>query len=469
MAAVEHEREFGLDELFFSTTDAKGIIKTGNEVFQRVSAYDEAELVGKPHSIIRHPDMPRCVFKALWDTIEQGQAIAAYVKNRAKTGEPYWVMATVTPCAGGYLSVRLKPSSQYLDVAKAVYPELRKIELELGGDKEINRKEAMAASGARLGEILAGAGFPDYTSFMITALTAELASRAAHVAPPAPATGPQRRSVDHIRKACLAIIGGLDSLFGADLDGHAQLMELNHKLAAKSDFVLELAESLRLFSLNTLLASNRLGDTGVVLHAVAGIMRSSSDSMRSRIAEFAHDLKSAETLLAGVGVRVAVAKLQAQMSTLFVDEVLRNRRPGHEYAKQRDPRLDDVALLANCLDDSLRILRDALDGIEKHLDGVEAGVEQLTQDLKLMSALQTNGRIEAARIADAGAVLLLFREINEQVEAARSELNEFAAIASLGSAVASRDAIDEIDSSLVHIRKNTAMLAAGPQRLASRV
>ena len=74
--------------------------------------------MGAAHNIIRHPDMPRCVFRALWDTIASGGTIAAYVLNRAKTGEPYWVMATVAPCDGGYLSVRLKPTTPYFETAK---------------------------------------------------------------------------------------------------------------------------------------------------------------------------------------------------------------------------------------------------------------------------------------------------------------------------------------------------------------
>lgn len=81
-------------------TDRKGIIVSGNDVFSRIAAYEESEMVGKPHSLIRHPEMPRCVFKLLWDIIARGEAIAAYVKNRASTGEPYWVMATVVPCLG---------------------------------------------------------------------------------------------------------------------------------------------------------------------------------------------------------------------------------------------------------------------------------------------------------------------------------------------------------------------------------
>ncbi|MGA2014283.1 MAG: hypothetical protein ABSH51_27660, partial [Solirubrobacteraceae bacterium] len=379
----------------------------------------------------------------------------------------YWVMATVTPCESGYLSVRLKPSSEYLNIVKVVYPELRQIELDLGGEREINRKAAMAASGARLGEILAAAGFPDYTSFMITALTAELASRATVVPPPAHPTGPQRRAVDHVRKACLAIIARLDGLFGGDVSGHAELMALNQRLAAKSDFVLELADSLRLFSLNALLASSRLGDDGVVLHTVAGVMGRSSDSMRGVIADFADDLECAGAHLGNVGVRVAVAKLQAQMSTLFVDEVLRNRMPGAQHARDRDPRLTDVALLANCLSDGLGHLRDALDDIDRRLGGVAKGVSQLSHDLKVMSALQTNGRIEASRVPEADSVVLLFGEIQEQIETARTELAEFAAITRLAAGIASREAIDDIDHSLDDLRQNTARLVVAPPVAAS--
>jgi PAS domain S-box-containing protein len=96
--AAEHEREFQIHQLFFSTTDRKGVIVSGNEVFSRIAAYEESEMVGRPHSLIRHPEMPRCVFKLLWDTIARGEAIAAYVKNRASTGEPYWCRAPSATC-----------------------------------------------------------------------------------------------------------------------------------------------------------------------------------------------------------------------------------------------------------------------------------------------------------------------------------------------------------------------------------
>ena len=91
------ERTFKEDEIIVSKTDLKGIITYANRTFLEVAMYSEDEVLGQPHSLIRHPDMPRCVFKLLWDTIQGGEEIFAYVKNMAKNGDYYWVFAHVTP------------------------------------------------------------------------------------------------------------------------------------------------------------------------------------------------------------------------------------------------------------------------------------------------------------------------------------------------------------------------------------
>ncbi len=91
------ERFFGDDEIIVSKTDLKGRITYSNDIFQSVAGFSEAELLGQPHSIIRHPHMPRSVFKLLWDTLSAGNEIFAYVINRCKNGDHYWVFAHVTP------------------------------------------------------------------------------------------------------------------------------------------------------------------------------------------------------------------------------------------------------------------------------------------------------------------------------------------------------------------------------------
>jgi PAS domain S-box-containing protein len=88
---------FDQDDIIVSKTDLKGRITYANRTFCQVAGYSEAELMGQPHSLIRHPDMPRAVFKLLWDTLSEGREIFAYVKNMAKNGNYYWVFAHVTP------------------------------------------------------------------------------------------------------------------------------------------------------------------------------------------------------------------------------------------------------------------------------------------------------------------------------------------------------------------------------------
>ncbi|NJC86845.1 PAS domain-containing protein [Planosporangium mesophilum] len=99
------ERTFADDEVIVSKTDPAGRLTYVNDVFCRVSAYTEEELLGKPHNVIRHPDMPRCIFKLLWDTISAGDELFAYVVNLSGDGAHYWVFAHVTPTfsAGGQI------------------------------------------------------------------------------------------------------------------------------------------------------------------------------------------------------------------------------------------------------------------------------------------------------------------------------------------------------------------------------
>lgn len=117
MAAQDEEMTRYLDALnevaIVSKTDLKGIITYANKIFCEVAQYEESELVGKPHNIIRHPDMPKAAFKDMWETIQSGKRWKGKVKNRAKDGSPYFVNATIFPQydqAGkdivGYIAIR---------------------------------------------------------------------------------------------------------------------------------------------------------------------------------------------------------------------------------------------------------------------------------------------------------------------------------------------------------------------------
>jgi PAS fold len=160
------EAPFDIDEVLYSRTDPRGVIRAGNEVFRRVSDYGWDGLIGAPHRLIRHPDMPKGVFQLLWDRIRAGKSTGAYVRNQAQDGLHYWVFAVVSPIDDGYLAVRIKPSSPMFDTVQKEYAAL--FEAEAGGLDPVASADAFLARMPALGHV-------DYDDFMAAALAAELA------------------------------------------------------------------------------------------------------------------------------------------------------------------------------------------------------------------------------------------------------------------------------------------------------
>jgi PAS domain S-box-containing protein len=154
MTPTSVERVMREDDFIVSMTDLKGRITYGNRIFIEFSGYSEEELIGSQHNIIRHPDMPRAVFKLLWDKIQAGNECFAYVKNMSKDGGFYWVFANVTPTfdpsgkVTGYLSVRRKPKMSGMQTVAGLYAAM------LETEKKAGPAEAIAASTQLLVNVL---------------------------------------------------------------------------------------------------------------------------------------------------------------------------------------------------------------------------------------------------------------------------------------------------------------------------
>lgn len=146
------------DDFIVSKTDLKGRITYGNRIFIEFSGYTDKELIGTQHNIIRHPDMPRAVFKLLWDSIQAKRECNAYVKNMAKDGSFYWVFANVTPSFDregnvvGYFSVRRKPKASAIKTCSDLYRAMLEAEQRAGA------RDAIAASSKILTDLLAEKG-----------------------------------------------------------------------------------------------------------------------------------------------------------------------------------------------------------------------------------------------------------------------------------------------------------------------
>ena len=165
------------EEIFFSTTDAKGVIEKANSVFVDISRYSWDDLIGAPHNIIRHPMMPGAAFLAMWTTIKTGEPFCAYVHNLAADGATYTVLATVVPLGEGYLSVRVTPQvPEMLQATETVYQAGRDAEW-IAGEQGCGAPERARRGLDAVKTALEQAGYPDYGTFMRKALVQEVSVR----------------------------------------------------------------------------------------------------------------------------------------------------------------------------------------------------------------------------------------------------------------------------------------------------
>ena len=164
---TNRERTFSQDQIIVSKTDLKGRLLYVNDVFCHVGLYEETDVLGQQHSIVRHPDMPRSVFHLLWQRIQSGREIFAYVKNMAKNGDYYWVLAHVTPNhdlqgnIDGYHSNRRVPGRAALGAITPLYRQILAEE-----ERHADRKQGMHAGAALLEKILSDRGL-SYDEFVL--------------------------------------------------------------------------------------------------------------------------------------------------------------------------------------------------------------------------------------------------------------------------------------------------------------
>jgi PAS domain S-box-containing protein len=164
----QHERRLGPDDFIVSKTDTSGRITYANRIFMEIAGYPESELLGVQHNIIRHPDMPRGVFRFLWDTLKSGEEFSGFVKNLCADGGYYWVFANVTPDYDqnnqliGYYSVRRKPPQSAIDTLTPIYQEMLRIE------KESSTRDGPDKAIAYLQDVIQQSGAKDYSSLVLS-------------------------------------------------------------------------------------------------------------------------------------------------------------------------------------------------------------------------------------------------------------------------------------------------------------
>ncbi|OCW57218.1 hypothetical protein AWJ14_11560 [Hoeflea olei] len=350
--AGEREAAFGFDELFFSRTDTRGKIASGNAVFRRISRYDWDELLGSPHNIIRHPDMPRGVFWLMWDQIRQGRPIGAYVKNRAKDGSAYWVFAIITPVEGGYLSVRLKPGSPLLAQVAAEYHALLAAERDEG--------LAPAASAQRLLGRLAALGFADYRSFMAKGLMAEVLNRDRQMGA---RTAPTLRFFDELLTASEGLVGSASRVAGS-------------------------YQGFRFVPLNLVIQAVRLGSAGRALGTISNNYTLLAGDIRDALDGFSAAAHAVSETISEGAFLLATALMQREIAGTFASEAAEERV---DHARE--------ARLLN--DQRMRYTQRALDNlmsIERNLCSFVSGTDDIRRLTSGLTAIRMMGKVEVGRL-----------------------------------------------------------------------
>jgi len=417
--------------MFFSTTDRKGAIRTGNDVFVRVSGYSRDELVGRPHNIIRHPEMPKVVFRLVWKHLLGGLPVAGFVKNMAKDGRYYWVVAYLTPIQGEMLSIRFKPSSALLPVVEALYRELRRCERDAEESGQ-SREAAMDAAEQELRVALKQHGFESYDAFMRAMLHEELKCRDQQIAAQRlelfPAELPMGQIDPALHTSLKAIHAAGRLAYGQINRLYAQLDEfavLNEKLREKSSFVLGLTQEFRFIAFNAALRASRLGEEGRSLSVIAEYLGSASESTTKTVAILTSQVDTILGKLRAVTFNLAAARLQIEMVLSFSAELAAGRH-GKDGSDGVHCRM--IESLQRAFAETVDRAVKALLELERELDGLAVHAEEMQRKILTLQVAQVGGLVEAQRLRGDDSFTVMFADLRQGVDGTKRELGALDAI-----------------------------------------
>lgn len=388
---VSRPRAFPVEDLFFSVTDRKGVITACNDVFVRIAGFASEELLAAPHNIIRHPDMPRCVFKLLWDEILAGRPLGAYVKNIAKTGEYYWVFALVLPMGEHFLSVRLKPTGQILPVVERTYAALLAEEAKHGKDW----RAGMAAAGAMLPDGLASLGFASYQEFMTTALLHELEAREQALAAaghPPPTAFPQEAG---------------------------EMQELRAQLTS-SERVADMGFDVSLLALNASIAAVKRGNTGRALAVVGRQIAEVARSIADEADQVTKVRAGLATALLDTAFRLGAHSLLTEMKQHFESGMEGETSPAEERRQCGATHAELIEMLDSVNQEAMDHCRDNMAALDENLTLFSNTNAALSRTAIHLELGQITGKTLSAAIPRGAH----FASLVDQVSAVSSELRD---------------------------------------------
>lgn len=383
-AITMKEAKFDTHELFFSITDYASTILSGNEVFVRISGYQKEELIGQFHNIIRHPDMPKVVFKTLWDHLKNDHPIVAYVKNKTKEGGFYWVLAAVFPMGEHYISIRIKPNSPIFPVVRELYFKLLIAE----------SKGGMESSEPLMLELLQELGYSGYDHFMSSALLSELNERKKLLSDVA---SDNLDAFDSTSPLCItlqALLGHSQTLmqrYEQWFEKIEMFEEVKSMFENKGVLLRYLARDIVFLSLNASVASYKVSSGGETFGVLASDIRVNAKE-NDRLIEHIHTLAlSLSDTLNEFIFTVSSLQIQIEMVTYFIQETIQ---------KKTDTSIQELSANFDTLVSLVLLYNQRLDSLHQKMDCFIqeslVQLEQLEQQVMYLGYIQVYGLIEAA-------------------------------------------------------------------------
>lgn len=416
-----HQCDFSVDELFFSTTDRRGIITAWNEVFVRISGYAPAELLGRPHNIIRHRDMPKGVFYLLWENLNAGRPFAGYVKNCAKTGAYYWVFAVNVPIADGFLSVRFKPTGPIFATIRAVYEETLAREAQCAA-QGLPTPEIARAGADFILEQVRGLGFAGYDAFAQHAFAEEIRLRdetlrreGRTLFPDKLECGEHRFAHELLKlyPAARRTCNELDGLF-QELDSFATL---SSELQRKAGAVLAVTKGFHLNAMNAYVAAQRLGNQAVSLGPVADFLGYYAHRLADETARLERHIEQARGATEATASAIATARLQMEMILFFLAEISR------QAAGNENRNVHQLARLERAFADSGQRALEAVQSLQAHIPEIRTCKKDLVKTIVSLEVTQVSGLTEATRMVAATNLRAMFKEFRAQIATVRCDLD----------------------------------------------
>ncbi len=421
------ESSFGLDELFFSITDPKGVILTGNDVFQKVAKMNHDELIGRPHNVIRHPDMPRVIFKAVWDTIKAGKPFVGYVKNMAKDGSYYWVLAAIYPVMDEegkilrYISIRLKPSSSIFELIPDLYKQILQVEIKDG------MEEAAAFMQKKFKEL----GFENYEEFSKKAFFEEIKSREEMLANDkmqncqVDLTAINEENANFIDILCnlQTLFYRINRYFNEIFHKVELFLNLNEELNKKSKFIYELAEDIRLLSLNASIESYKVKKEGVSFSTLSHEMRKNAELSEKKIVQMSSLIDDTKKDIEDIGFNILTSKLIIEMITFFIKEMIQNLSNATVTEEKKQEVINNINELFDLLNDYSQQLAQNVYVTKSKLRSIFYNIQELNVMINRLDFIHINGLIESAHTKeDGGGFNIIFSQMLKLIEAAKQEI-----------------------------------------------